>query len=325
MNAPLLPVPTRVVGLASVLVDLTLDVPYVPASGHDVVATPVTTAPGGGVNVLCAAARLGLPAVYAGGHGTGPMGTLVRQALAADGIGALRGPDPTGDSGYCLALVEPGGERTFVTVPGVESRVRPDDLAGARPAPGDVLYASGYDLVYPQARAALCALLTGVPGRGGAVREAPGRSWSVLDPGPLLAPAVAAADADDLRAVLRCIDLLTLSRAEHEAFGGDAALGRLLAPGALVLLRRGADGAVLQQVAPDGTVPVVAEAPAAVPPGPVVDTNGAGDTHLGAFLATLATGADAGTALDAANRAAAWTITRRGAATGPTPHELMSV
>jgi sugar/nucleoside kinase (ribokinase family) len=42
----------------------------------------------------------------------------------------------------------------------------------------------------------------------------------------------------------------------------------------------------------------------------VRDTNGAGDTHVGAFLAALARGADPRTAAEAATRAAAAFIAR---------------
>jgi sugar/nucleoside kinase (ribokinase family) len=54
----------------------------------------------------------------------------------------------------------------------------------------------------------------------------------------------------------------------------------------------------------------------------VVDTNGAGDTHTGTFIAALAGGANEQAATRAANAAAALSVTRRGPATGPTAAEL---
>jgi len=53
-----------------------------------------------------------------------------------------------------------------------------------------------------------------------------------------------------------------------------------------------------------------------------VDTNGAGDTHTGVFLAALASGAGPAEAVRRANAAAALSVTRRGPATGPTAAEL---
>jgi sugar/nucleoside kinase (ribokinase family) len=54
----------------------------------------------------------------------------------------------------------------------------------------------------------------------------------------------------------------------------------------------------------------------------VVDTNGAGDTHVGAFAAQLASGRSPLEAARWANAAAALSVTRPGPATGPTTEEL---
>ncbi len=54
----------------------------------------------------------------------------------------------------------------------------------------------------------------------------------------------------------------------------------------------------------------------------VVDTNGAGDTHLGAFAAGLARGQSPVEAAHWANAAAAWSVTEVGPATGPTLQQL---
>ena len=54
----------------------------------------------------------------------------------------------------------------------------------------------------------------------------------------------------------------------------------------------------------------------------VVDTNGAGDAHAGAFLAALAAGFPRAQAARRANAAAAIAVTRAGPATGPTASEL---
>ncbi len=53
-----------------------------------------------------------------------------------------------------------------------------------------------------------------------------------------------------------------------------------------------------------------------------VDTNGAGDTHVGVFAASIALGFDPRTAALRANAAAAIAVTRRGPATAPSADEL---
>ncbi|GAA3440556.1 hypothetical protein GCM10018954_101800 [Kutzneria kofuensis] len=54
----------------------------------------------------------------------------------------------------------------------------------------------------------------------------------------------------------------------------------------------------------------------------VVDTNGAGDAHTGAFMAALAAGLPPAKAARRANAAAAIAVTRRGPASAPTIEEV---
>jgi sugar/nucleoside kinase (ribokinase family) len=58
---------------------------------------------------------------------------------------------------------------------------------------------------------------------------------------------------------------------------------------------------------------------------PVVDTNGAGDVHTGAFLAALATGNGLQESLELACRAAEYSIQLEGGCTGPTWEELLKL
>ena len=142
---------TRLVFAGEAIVDLLMWVPALPERGGDMLAESAAVEVGGGFNIMAAAVRQGLPVVYAGGHGTGPWGDKVRAALAAEGIGLLRRPDPDADTGFDVALVEAGGERTFVTALGAESlrepgawdlvRVRAGDAVlriRLRPGPGRV-------------------------------------------------------------------------------------------------------------------------------------------------------------------------------------------
>ena len=144
----------------------------------------------------------------------------------------------------------------------------------------------------------------------------------VFDPGPL----VTSIPPDALDRVLRRADWLTCNAREALLLTGAARpvdASRTLAervaghgrPGAGVLVRTGPDGCLLAFSATN---------PVAVPGFQVteLDSNGAGDTHTGAFIAALATGADARQAARHANAAAAFSVTRRGPATAPTANEL---
>src|SRR6266511_4123554 len=94
-----------------------------------------------------------------------------------------------------------------------------------------------------------------------------------------------------------------------------AAAARLvgrLAAGGLVVVRTGARGCWLAAAGVE---------PLHVPgrPAHVVDTTGAGDAHVAAFLARLSLGDDPARAAWVANVAASLTVERPGPATGPTP------
>src|SRR4051812_9119505 len=116
--------PKRLFSVGSILVDIRVEVPYLPERGGDVLASSANSVTGGGFNILAAAVRSGLATAFAGHHGTGPYGDRIRADLAREGINVLLPPSPEGDNGFCLVMVEPDGERTFVTSPGVEARVK---------------------------------------------------------------------------------------------------------------------------------------------------------------------------------------------------------
>lgn len=329
-----------VYSLGSILVDVTVDVPRLPERGGDVLATGTRTTPGGGFNLAVAVARQGVRCLYAAPHGTGPYGDLIRDALAAAGVLVTAKRRADGDSGFTVTLVEPDGERTFVTMPGVEAALESDDLAGLSPADRDIVSVSGYDLAYPGSGPVLAGWLDTLPD---GVRVA-------LDPGPLIMEI----PANRLSRVLGRIAILTLNQREARLLsgaGGASGAGlleavrsrfRLLSaaetasrapavdaarlrpavdkgrrPSALVVVREGPDGCVASG-GPLGDRVVAVAAPAVH----AVDTTGAGDAHTGVLLASLAAGHDVEAALRTATRAATISVTRVGPATTPTAAEL---
>lgn len=281
-----------------------------PPRGGDVIGATASVSAGGGFNVLAAAARNGLKSFFGGRHGTGPYGEKIRGDLAREGVTTLFPPSPDGDSGFCVAMVEPDGERTFVTSPGVEAQIGPQTLVSLAIGPSDAVFVSGYDLSYP-------AL-------GGAIARWIGR-WTVdallvVDPGPL----VAEIPSETFDAVLARAHVLTLNRREAALLAGtddarrmaERTLARMRAD-ALLIVRDGREGCLLFGAG-------LSDAPVHVraPPVRAVDSTGAGDTHTGVLIAALAAGLDPISAAIRANAAAAVSVTRRGPATAPTTIEL---
>jgi sugar/nucleoside kinase (ribokinase family) len=304
--------PRRLVFAGEAIVDVVMRVPALPPRGGDALATSCEVTAGGGFNVMAAAARQGLPVLYAGGHGTGPWGDVVRAALEGEGIDLFRPADPDRDTGFDVALVEPDAERTFVTHLGAETVRGPRSWDAVPAGPGDAVYVSGYGLVAPDTGAAL----------GDWAAALPSDALLFVDPGPLVAQIPAAV----LDPVLARCDWLSCNHREAGLLGGAGAppgdpaeaARRLLARGAAanVLVRAGAAGCYLAVLASSDVVHVRA------PKVTAVDTTGAGDAHSGAFLAALAEGLPPLGATARANAAAAFAVTRPGPATSPTRAQL---
>jgi sugar/nucleoside kinase (ribokinase family) len=301
---------TRLVFAGEALVDLLMWVPALPERGGDMLAGSSSVQVGGGFNVMAAAARQGLPVLYAGGHGTGPWGDKVRAALAAEGIAVLRPPDPDVDTGFDVALVEDGGERTFVTSLGAETLRAPGAWDAVPVRAGDAVYVSGYGLVAPDSGAILGAWAAALP--AGVLL--------FVDPGPLIADIPAAV----LGPVLSRCDWWSSNQREAALLTGasdPAEAARLLIARtgrAGVIVRAGQSGCILALRTAAGVSLSLIPAPDVV----AVDTTGAGDAHAGVFLAGLAATLPPAAAASRANAAAALAVTRAGPAVSPSRAEL---
>ncbi|GAB78593.1 Sugar or nucleoside kinase, ribokinase family [Austwickia chelonae] len=309
--------PRRLVVAGSVIVDVIMPVPQLPSRGGDVMASSATAQAGGGFNVLAAAARLGLSGALAGRLGTGPFAGIVAAALIEEGVTELI-PRVVGEQGFCVGMVEPDGERTFVTSAGVESELTREELSLVTVRPDDVVFVSGYDLTYPGSGPALAGWLA----------EDVGDALVVIDPGPLVAEIPEeVADAAFGRA-----DVLSLNTREFALLSGElspvadpkdirgaSAVLDLVRPDGFLVLRDGPRGSHL--IRPDREsihfpAPVIAD---------VVDTTGAGDAHTGALLAELAQGKSVEEAVRVATVAAALSVRQPISAAGPTREELEDV
>jgi sugar/nucleoside kinase (ribokinase family) len=296
----------RLIHTGQVLMDLVMRVPALPERGGDVLARSGSElTPGGGFNVMVAAARSGAAVTYAGAHGSGRFSDQARAALAAEGIMLAQRPALDQDLGVCVVMVDDEGERTFVTSTGAEGRLRPEQLASVSVTSADLVYVTGYSLMHEANRAALLSWLPGIAAR------------VLFDPGPLAAEI----PGEVLEALLPGFAVLSCNATEARALSGSdtneaAALtlaGRLTT-GAAVIVRDGPGGCVLAREGENRRIegfPVEA-----------VDTNGAGDTHCGVLAAELLRGAALDTAAYRANAAAAISVQRNGPATAPSRAEI---
>jgi sugar/nucleoside kinase (ribokinase family) len=298
----------RLVSLGNVIIDIVAKVPSLPERGGDVLASGVALEVGGGFNLLAAAARQGLSVAYAGALGHGVFGDLARRALQAAGVALLLPDDPgeQRDTGVDVVLVDAGGERTFVTAVGAEAGITSERLDHVEIGPTDAVVISGYGLLHDANRDAILDRL----------HRLPPETTVCYDPGPLghtLSDKV-------IDAVRRGVDWWSCNEREAALATGCANA----AAAAAELLARLRRGNVVVRLGMSGCLVAQRESAVLHLPGvpvAIMDSTGAGDAHLGAFIAGLAAGRDAEAAARRANVVAALTVTRRGPATSPTAEE----
>ncbi|MEX0339233.1 MAG: PfkB family carbohydrate kinase [Arenibacterium sp.] len=292
----------RLLQMSGAVVDLLYQVDAVPLAGEEAIVNGFSTAPGGGFNAMVAAKRAGMEVSYGGALGTGPFAQIVRDGLNAEQIPFLLPQDTTRDQGCCTVMIDKSGDRTFVASDGAEGHVTPDAVEHLSALGFDWILLSGYTLHYKGSMAAIRDWLLGDTAINGLV----------FDPSPVVAALPRAAlDAACARATWISANAREAAVLTGQTDPSDAA--RTLADnrpehgGAVV--RDGAQGCI---VATHG----VCERLAAFPVTPV-DTNGAGDAHLGSFIARLAAGDTPLAAARYANVAAALSTTKQGPATAP--------
>lgn len=289
----------RLLIIGSAFVDVIIHVPRLPKSGEDVEGSNRQQMVGGcAFNAADAVAKLGLPFETLIPVGEGMIADRVRESFRMRGMTLREYPD-LGDNGWCLSFVEPDGERTFVSMSGIEKCFRPEWLDPVEPERQELLYLSGYQ-ADRRNEDFIAALLA---------RKSPAAPL-LFDPGP----AAGGIPGEMMAAILQANTILKLNADEALKLGGSetpalsaARISRVtLNP---VIVTEGAAGALV----------VRGEAVTRVPgfPTRVADTIGSGDAHAGGTLAGLMSGFTLEEAVLLGNAVASWVTGQEGAATAP--------
>ena len=311
----------RVVLMGQILVDLAVRGDALPGPGGDVWAIDEGMHVGGGFNALVAARRMGAEAVSLSPIGEGPYSSLIRAALAREGI-TDAGPRVAGiDNGFCIAFTDRTGERTFISTKGAETMVPASAWADVVRTmyPGDVLYVDGYLMDHPANREAAQAALHALPE---GVRV-------VLD----VSPVIGIPDGLPTRNVIismnhreaqeigkRTADRSLLDRCAQPLGAAEAVCAAVRRP---VVVRAGAAGAYVARPSVAATDAVDEDAShIPTPRVEAIDTNGAGDAHSGVLAASLAQGIPLERALLLANCAGALSATVVGPASCPSRSQI---
>ena len=298
--------PVTVVGAA--VIDVIADAYALPWRGCDIELKQQGVNVGGcALNIAVTLKRLGIDACNALPLGQGVWADIIRNRMAKEGLHS-RIDNAEGDNGWGLALVEPDGERTFMSFSGVENQWNAAWLAQLDIPRHSLVYLSGYQLASPCGEL-LVQWLEGLEEVTPFIDFGP-RIGDI--PEPLLAR------------IMACRPLVSLNRQEAEIAAERFALSqdvegfgaewvqRFTAP---LVVRHDKDGAWYFSAQTSGCVPAFATA--------VVDTIGAGDSHAGGMLAGLAAGWTLADSVLLGNAVASWVVGHRGGDCAPSREELL--
>ena len=244
---------TRVCVVGSVNADVTYAVETLPRAGQTVLASALSSSPGGkGANQAVAAARAGAEVQFVAALGTDPAADALRAHLRADDVGLEGLITMPGPSGTAVIVVDATGENMIVVAPGANAHLTLNSAALEVVAGAQVLL---LQLEIPVATAVAAARSARSAGATVIVNASP------------------AGEAPELGDLAALTDVVVVN--ESEAARWRWATRHLI-------VTRGARGA--RYVGPDGEIDVPAPAVEAV------DTTGAGDVFAGVLAAGWSAG-----------------------------------
>lgn len=278
--------------IGAAMLDIVMKIDSLPGRGEDIYAASQEMTVGGcAYNVADIIKRFGVPYTLFAPVGDGFYAGFVSERLKENGH---ESPVHAAniDNGYCLCLVESDGERTFITLPGVECQFRKEWFSLIHPSEYDAVYVAGYE----------------IDGEGGEViidfLEENRNMTLYYAPGPR----ITYISKEKHNRIFALHPVLHLNEKEAVEFTEsrnyqEAAAKLYEKTGNTVLITLGGDGCCIY----DGTEKIVSSQKAEV-----VDTIGAGDSNIGAIIAMRQLGSDMEEAVRAANRVSAMVVGTKG-------------
>ena len=256
---------------------------------------------GSAANTIAGIAQLGGRTAYVGKVKDDQLGAIFAHDLRAQGADyatRLAPKTEVAETGRCIVIVTPDGERSMNTYLGVTEFLSPDDIDDAQMADADWIYLEGYRFDGPDSHAAFAKAIAACKGAGGRV------SITLSDPFCI------ARHRDAFAAMIRDhVDLLFCNRAEmlamYQTSDFEAALARAAAEVDMVACTDSGNGVHILSNGARWHVPAV--------PTDIVDATGAGDLFAAGFLWGLTAGYDLESCGKMGNLAASEVISHIGA------------
>lgn len=301
--------PICVIGAA--VIDVIADAYSLPHRGSDIELHQQGVNIGGcALNIAITLNRLGMHSLNALPMGQGIWADIIRNALKEKGLTSAIETDK-GDNGWCLALVEPDGERTFLSVSGVENQWDRQILDNLQLSDNALISLSGYQLS-ASCGDTLISWLESLP-----------KSVELfIDFGPRIADI----SSQQMARLMALKPIMSLNRQEAEFIDAELSgsanalnvealakqwIERYQSP---IIIRVDKDGAYYQDSNSCGWAKSFKAT--------VVDTIGAGDSHAGGVIAGLASNWSLAESVTLGNAVASYVVSHRGGDCAPYKAEL---
>lgn len=292
--------------IGAAIVDIIIELDKLPLSGEDVTAKSSIQSVGGcAFNVADVLDKLNLKFDLMIPIGNGDIANIIKKEmlrknyyinLIKDGI----------DNGYCLSIVENTGERTFITMPGIETKMKKSFFNEYNIIDYDYIYISGYE-----AEGENGSILLNI------LKKKKSSARVIFDTGPR----TSFIDKSIMKELLKQNTILTINKQEiieiaqnDNIIEAGKQLNSLTREPVIITL--GKDGAILVNEKND--IEIISGFKVSVK-----DTIGAGDAHTGGIIAGLICNLSLKKSIYLANKIASFVVSKQGAATAPSIDELI--
>ncbi len=291
----------KILNFGSLNIDHVYNLPHFVRPGETLKSHKYERFSGGkGLNQSIALARAGAVVFHAGC--VGPDGLWLKNILAESGVDTSLIESVEGPSGHALIQVVPDGANSIIIHGGANENITREYIESVMDS-----FASGDYLLLQNEINSIPEIMA---------RGAELNMKIVFNPAPM--------DQEVMNYPLETVDCFIVNETEGWELTGKKEAERILAkmvnqyPGAVSVLTLGEKGALLGRENE--------KLAASVEKVQAIDTTAAGDTFIGFFLASLASGRKLDHALDTACKAAAICVTRAGAADSiPSMEEVSSL